>query len=61
MSCGGKDGKFLAVTSEDGLLYIFDIIKKRHARNIKIGSGGVINCVKWHKNSLVVGNDEGLV
>ena len=61
MSQGGRDGKYLAVTSEEGSVRIYKINGEEEVLKIMGESKLSVNCVVFGEKTLWFACDEGLL
>jgi hypothetical protein len=59
MSQGGRDGKYLAVTSEEGSVRIYSIREEEEVLRLMGESKKSINCVLWKEEHLFFACDAG--
>jgi WD40 repeat protein len=61
MSQGGRDGKYLAVTSEEGSVRIYNINEEEEILKIMGESKLSVNCVVFGEKNLWFACDQGLL
>lgn len=61
MSQGGRDGKYLAVTSEEGSVRIYNINGEEEVLKIMGESKLSVNCVVFGEKNLWFACDQGLL